>query len=116
MKQFDLIPVTIKMLTANNKGITILGATILRISEQGKIVETNDINIQMTYITDNLDKLFVSREAWVVLVTISESFPTVGEIIEPQRAVLIKAPANTRNINVIGSISGLITVCDCPKR
>lgn len=63
MKQFDLIPVTIKMLTANIKGITILGATILRISEQGKIVETNDINIQMTYITDNLDKLFVSREA-----------------------------------------------------
>ena len=44
-----------KMHAANNKGITILGATILRISgkdDQGRHVETR----QMTYVTDNSDR------------------------------------------------------------
>ncbi|CAG2216564.1 unnamed protein product [Mytilus edulis] len=44
--QTELIPVNMKMHTANNKGITILGATILRISgkdDQGRHVETRQM-------------------------------------------------------------------------
>lgn len=110
LKQSDLIPVTMKMHAANNKGITILGATILRISgqdEHGNNVETR----QMTYVTDNSDKLFVSREACIALGMISESFPTIGEIIDTQSQKL-----TPDNDDAIGSVSGLANACDCPKR
>ena len=53
--QNELIQVNMKMHAANNKGVTILGATILRISvkdDQGRHVETR----QMTYVTDNSDR------------------------------------------------------------
>lgn len=66
-----------KMQAANNGGITILGATILRISgldNHSEPVETR----QITYVTDNSDKLFLSREACVALIIIPDSFPSVG--------------------------------------
>ena len=53
--QNELIQVNMKMHAANNKGVMILGATILRISvkdDQGRHVETR----QMTYVTDNSDR------------------------------------------------------------
>lgn len=55
----DLIPVTMKMHAAYNGGTTTLGATILCISgldNHGEPVETR----QMTYVTDNSDKLFLT--------------------------------------------------------
>ena len=42
--------------------------------DQGRHVETR----QMTYVTDNSDKLFISREACISLGMISDSFPTIG--------------------------------------
>lgn len=77
----DLIPVTMKMHAANNGGITILGATILRVSgldNHGEPVETR----QMTYVTDHYDKLFLSREVCVALGIIPDSFPSVGTCSE----------------------------------
>ena len=74
----DLIPVIMKMHAATNDEIQILGAAILRISgkdKQGKIVETR----QLTYITDNTDKFFLSKQACVDLGMITEHFPTIGE-------------------------------------
>ena len=74
----DLIPVTMKMYTACNDGIKILGATILRFSGTspfGAPLETH----QFTYITDDSDKVFLSREACKELGMISEQFPTIGE-------------------------------------
>ena len=50
-----------KMHAANNKGIKILGAAIVRyssISDTGQIIETR----QITYVTDSSDKIFLSRE------------------------------------------------------
>lgn len=70
-----------KMHAAYNGGITILGATILRISgldNHGEPVETR----QMTYVTDNSNKLFLSREACVALGIIPDSFPSVGTCSE----------------------------------
>lgn len=69
------------MHAAYNGGITILGATILRISgldNHGEPVETR----QMTYVTDNSNKLFLSREACVALGIITDSFPSVGTCSE----------------------------------
>ena len=62
----DLVPVTMKMQTANNEGIIILGAVLLRIpchSSTGQSATTR----QMTYVTDSLDKLFLNREACIAL-------------------------------------------------
>ena len=74
----DLIPVTMKMYTACNDSIKILGATILRFSgtsPSGASLETR----QLTYITHDSDKVFLSREACKELGMISEQFPTIGE-------------------------------------
>jgi len=76
LKRDNLIPVTMKMHAANNNGITILGAVILRIfgkDQSGNLVETH----QITYMTDASDKLFLSKEACIAL----GNFPTIGETI-----------------------------------
>ncbi|CAH3031504.1 unnamed protein product [Pocillopora meandrina] len=57
----DLIPVTMKMHAVNNKGISILGAVILRFSGRspsGKALESR----QIVYVTSDSDKLFLSRD------------------------------------------------------
>ena len=61
------------MRTASNAGIRILGTVLLRISctsSTGQFATTK----QMTYVTDSLDKWFLSREACVALGIIPESF------------------------------------------
>ncbi len=112
----SLIPVTMKMHAANNKGIKILGATILRISgrdDEGRLIETR----QMTYVTDNSDKLFISREACIDLGIITDSFPTVGEVNEVEHTATTVAPENsTTTSDGAVSVSGLTAACDCPKR
>ena len=65
-----------KMQTANNEGSIILGAVLLRISCHS-LTERSATTRQMTYVTDFLVKLFLSREACVALGIISERFPLV---------------------------------------
>ena len=77
----DLIPVTMKMNAADEKGINILGAAILRFSGIGKPGHSLETR-QITYITDCSDRIFLSREACIQLGMISEAFPTVGEILQ----------------------------------
>ena len=67
----DLLPVTLRMHVANNNGITILGAVVLRFSRNshsGQILETR----QIVYVTSDTDKLFLSREACTALGMITE--------------------------------------------
>ena len=76
LRESDLIPVTMRMHTANNNGIKIQGVILLRIScndPAGRPVVTK----QMTYVTDSSEKLFLSREACVALGIVPDSFPTV---------------------------------------
>ena len=80
MTAVDLIPVSMKMHTANGKGINILGAAILRFSGKSPYGEPRETR-QITYITDNSDKLFVNREASISLGMITARFPTVGEVM-----------------------------------
>lgn len=76
LRESDLIPVTMRMHTANNDGIKILGAILLRISSTDSTGHTIKSR-QMTYVTDSSDKLFLSREACVALGIISGHFPQV---------------------------------------
>ena len=76
----DLIPVTMKMKAANSGGINILGAAILRFTgrnQRGELVETR----QLTYITDNSDKVYLCKEGCVALGLISKTFPQIGEAL-----------------------------------
>ena len=97
----DLIPIRMKIHAANNKGINILGAAILRFTgdnKTGKEVTTR----QLTYITDCCYKIFLSRKACISLAFISKHFPTIGE-------------ASNDSIATSTSDNYLHT-CGCPKR
>ena len=102
LRESDLMPVTMQMRTANNLGIKILGATVLRMSAknpEGKTLETR----QMTYITDTSDKLFLSREACSALGIINDTFPTVGSEFN-------------QHTHITSALHEQPKVCDCPKR
>ena len=77
----DLIQVTMCMHTANNNGIKILGAVILRFSSRSKPGQTLETR-QIAYVTSDSDKLLLSREACTALGMISENYPTVGEALQ----------------------------------
>lgn len=79
LSETDLIPVNMQMHAANNNKIAILGAVLIQFSgttAEGDILSTR----QLTYVTDQSDKLFLSREGCIKLGMISETFPTVGDI------------------------------------
>ncbi|RLC10819.1 MAG: hypothetical protein DRI57_19860 [Deltaproteobacteria bacterium] len=102
----DLIPVKLKMHAANNKGIKILGAAILRFTGKDKNGTTLETR-QITYVTDSSDRLFLSKEACIHLGMITDNFPTVGEVnIQP----------STHSVSDEQSHSGLTSECDCPRR
>ena len=89
-----------RMHAANNKGINILGAVILRLSgkdSNNKSVETR----QIVYVTDSSDKFFLSKEACVALGMISKEFPRVG---------IISGCISDNECSIVN------TECNCPKR
>ena len=100
----DLIPVNIKMQAANNDNIRILGAAILRLLGRSNVGEERSTR-QMVYVTDNTDKVFLSREACVDLGIIPNTFPTIGEAEETE-------PANS---NGTTDASLPQQECQCPK-
>ena len=89
------------MQAANNDNIHILGATILRLSGKNNKGEECSTR-QMVYMTDNTDKLFLSREACVDLGIIPNTFPTIGEAEETESGNHKCLPAQHQ--------------CQCPKR
>ena len=91
----DLIPVNMRMHSADNRDIPILGATILRLSGGN-------------YSTD---KLFLSREAFVDLGIIPAQFLVVGEV--PARRDHPAPPG----ANCAGSSQdSTLLDCNCPRR
>ena len=74
----DLLPVRLKMRAANDSPITILGAILIRLAEpQGKRSTT-----QMVYITDHVDKIFLSQEACADLGIIPTGFPPLAATLQ----------------------------------
>ena len=116
----DLIPVTTRMHAANNNGIKILGAIILRFSGEsthGQTLETR----QIVYVTHDSDKLFLSRATCKALGMIPGSFPTVGETPqsstenEPSMSSDAAGQTNQHSLpNVPDSAHN--PPCDCPRR
>ena len=101
----DLISVNMRMHSADNHDIPILGASILRLSgnDQSGGKRTSR---QIVYITHSTDKLFLSREACVDLGIIPAQFPIVGGM--PAQANHPRMPeANCVNSSPL---------CSCPKR
>eukprot|EP00794_Sanderia_malayensis_P002522 gene2522-2915_t len=75
LSEADLIPVTTRMHAANNSGIRILGAIVVRFTgttAPGRNLETR----QIVYVTKDSDRLFLSWETCKDLEIISEQFPT----------------------------------------
>ena len=74
LQQSDLITVTMKMHAANQNGIKIIGATVLRLSgrdSSGRLVETR----QMIYVTDESDRLFLVGKHVLILASFQTTFP-----------------------------------------
>ena len=74
----DLILVRMRMHAADEKPLNVLGAAILRFcgrSANGQKRHTR----QIVYVTDNTDKVFLSREGCVALGLISDTFLKIGE-------------------------------------
>ena len=106
-----LIPVTMKMTAANNRGIDIVGALILRLTGKTPSGETLTTR-QVVYFTESSDRLFLSKQACIALGVISDSFPTIGEVLPPDGSRVESSaaapptkpePRPTRE-------------CDCPQR
>ena len=114
----DLIPVTMKMHAANSEGIKILGAIIARFSAKTVSGETFTTR-QITYITDDANKLFLSREACVALGMISNNFPSIGEAVhEISHSPCTDIVYGTIDSNeaVATNETGLTMICECPRR
>ena len=100
------------MHAANNNGIKILGAVILRFSgrsNSGKALETR----QIVYVTNNPDKLFLSREACTALGLITKNFPSVGEMNKEDHTA-----STTHHAPVIAALPEHPhpAPCGCPQR
>ena len=91
------------MHAANNSGIRILGAIVVRLTgttAPGRNLETR----QIVYVTKDSDRLFLSRETCKDLGIISERFPTVGEALSAQ------------SNSTVDHASRLPNPCNCPLR
>ena len=79
MKTSDLLPVKVRMNAANKRPINILGGILLKLivkTAEGNIYETR----QLTYITDDTETFFLSKEACQDLHIIPRNFPSVNNI------------------------------------
>ena len=105
---------------ANNNGILVLDAVILRFtgrSLSGQTLETR----QIVYVTSDADRLFLSREACTALGMISENFPTVFETLHLSKAMALdEDPAGSQRTTPAAipptPESALNSPCDCPRR
>ena len=105
----DLIPVNMRMHSADNRDIPILVATILRLSGGNQLGDERTTR-QIAYITYSTDKLFLSREACADLGIIPAQFPVVGEV--PARMDHPAPPG----ANCAGSFRDpTLLDCNCPR-
>ena len=74
----DLSPVAMRMTAANNNGIDIAGALVLRLSGE-TAAGTSLSTRQVVYFSKSTDRFFLSKQACVALKIIPDSFPTIGE-------------------------------------
>ena len=103
MSKSNLIPVSQKMQAANKSGIHLLGAILLEFTLTGSTATTK----QMVYVTPNVTRLFLSREACSDLGIIPPQFPStsVGAITG------ISLPQQPKPAPQV-----MVRKCGCPTR
>ena len=98
------------MHAANNNGIKILGAVIMRFtggSKTGKKLESR----QVVYVTRDSDKLFLSHETCAAFGIITKDFPTIGKALHVGTDDGTNQKTRAENLH---SQPG--PTCDCPRR
>ena len=108
------------MHAANNSGIEILGAIVLRLSGTSQSGQTRETR-QIVYITNDSNKLFLSRETCRALEIISGNFPTMGEAPQPSTANEKQKPSDAaEQIHLSPALntpeSAHHPSCNCPCR
>ena len=116
VKKKDLIPVGMRIKAANMGGLRLLGGLPIIISgidTQGNERETR----QLAYIAENVQRIFLSKEACRDLGIISKEFPTIGAH-SPSGEPSGEADSITKNeINDFKLCQGVSDEnCDCPTR
>ena len=112
LSEADLIPVTTRMRTANNSGISILGAVILLLTGT-TTPKQHLVTRHIADVTNESDRLSLSWETCQDLGIISERFPTIGETHSPQH--------NHTATTSVGSADETCQqpkpqACGCPQR
>ena len=112
LQTHHLIPVTMQMSAANDKQIRILGALILRIS--GKSTDGTTLQTrQIVYFTDGSDKVYLSKQACIVLGMITDNFPNIGETNQ----ALATFDRQTQDVKPpLQSWYSMTATCTCPRR
>ena len=98
------------MHAANNNGIRILGATFLCLlgkDQNGHTIETR----QITYVTDNSKKFFLSREACVALGIIPKAFLEVSTTCN---TIQVPNPCGSHDPAYDQNNDGSNRDCNCP--
>ena len=90
------------MHAANKSSISVLGTIILRLKSTASKRET----IQMTYITGNVSKLFLSLEACIELGLLHDSFPSIPKAISD----------SVHEVTNVNSTPEEDRPCRCPTR
>ena len=111
----DLIPVRLRMHSANNQDIHILGAAIMKLSHKDKSTR------QIVYVTGSMRKMFLSREACADLGIISQGFPestisTLPSLHAERPSTSPTPPAQLDNVDSNGQTLAPQPICSCPRR
>ena len=116
-KRSDLLPVSKKMLAANNEGINILGAVFIRLSATDTVGRQLTAS-EMVYVSGSTDLFYLSRNGMQQLRIISPQFPVVGEAasvtdkVQDESKVTDDAPM----VNPSDKSTVIDMQCTCPKR
>ena len=116
MRKKDLIPVEMKIKAANMGGLKLLGGLpviITGLDELGKERETK----QLAYIAENVERIFLSKEACRELGIISKEFPLIGAHQPGNKAINEEASVNKVEIHDFKLCPGVSDdKCNCPIR
>ena len=105
----SLIPVSTKMVSADNSRIEILGAVFLELT--GRCPDGRNLSSkQMVYITPNTEDFYLSRKGCQDLGLVSSSFPTIGEAYNRPTQKTSAASQDT------AEHQNQLAECGCPKR
>ena len=101
------------MVAANNEGIRILGAILLRISGKDSLGNTIE-TAEMVYVSDSTDNFYLSRHAMEQLGIIGPEFPSVGSAMPTSTETAIHSVAQKEDSSQFNRAECGCFVRTCP--